>query len=317
MIGKVYFKVFVTSAFLTVSLLVNSEVIKADNNQPSPPVIKVQQDSNQQTAASALKPKINYKIPAKYKYLFAESKTKETIPKIHLKEAKVLYESGKALFIDARGIGEYNISHIPGSESMGASEAATKIPLLKDKLQDKVLVTYCHGTGCHLSDKVAAALFDAGYRKICIFFGGWPEWTQANMPVQKYEPPAEYKYLFDEAASAGAVKKLTLTEAKFLYDNDLANFIDADDADKFNKMRIKWAYSIPADKTGDMLQSYSAILSQKPIVVYCRGFFNGNASKAAEKLFKAGYKKIHIFNNALSQWEKAGYPIDKAAEQGK
>ncbi|MCX8092637.1 MAG: rhodanese-like domain-containing protein, partial [Candidatus Goldbacteria bacterium] len=182
--------------------------------------------NNQTEPTPTPTPKKVYHIPFKYKYLFKEHNKKEDIPKIHLEEAKVLIESGNALFIDARGPAEYNEAHIPGAINIPVSDAQNKIQQYKDILKDKVLIPYCHGAGCHLSDKVAYALFDAGYKKVVIYFGGWPEWTNANMPVEKYEPPPQYKHLFEEASSEKEIKQITLEEAKFLWDNGLSNFID-------------------------------------------------------------------------------------------
>lgn len=251
-----------------------------------------------------------YQIPSQYKYLFKPVSKKEDIPKIHLEEAKVLYESGKALFIDTRGIQEYRQSHIKGAIEMSVGEAPSKIPQLKDVLKDKVLVTYCHGVGCHLSDKVAYALFDAGYRKIVIYFGGWPQWIQANMPIEEYQPPEEYKHLFIEADNENKIQEIKLEEAKFLYDNMLANFIDVDYQDNYNKIHIDRAVAFPVDKVDQYLPGYDNFLKQKPVVIYCHGS-GGKARKVAKKLYAAGYKKILLFINGLKQWEKANYPIYK------
>jgi 3-mercaptopyruvate sulfurtransferase SseA len=47
------------------------------------------------------------------------------------------------------------------------------------------LVTYCHGVGCKLSDKVSQRLYrDKGHKNVASFFGGWPQWSQANLPVE-------------------------------------------------------------------------------------------------------------------------------------
>ncbi len=251
-----------------------------------------------------------YKIPSKYKYLFKEVKSKDDIPKIHLEEAKVLYESGKALFIDARGITEYNQSHIPGSISIMVGEAASKIPQLTDVLKDKVLVPYCHGVGCHLSDKVAYALYDAGYRKIAIYFGGWPEWTNAKMPIEEYQPPEQYKHLFKEADNEKNITEITLDEAKFLFDNMLANFLDVDYTDKFNKIHIDRAINFPIDKVDQYLPGYDNFLKQKPVVIYCHGN-GGKARSVAQKLYKAGYRKVLLFIQGLKKWEQANYPVYK------
>lgn len=255
-------------------------------------------------------PHKEYHIPLKYRYLFKEHSKKEDIPRIHLEEAKILFESGKAIFIDARSAGEYNDGHIPGAINIPVGDANNKIPQYKDLFKDKVLVPYCHGAGCHLSDKDAYALFDAGYRKIAIYFGGWPEWTQANMPVEKYEPPAQYKPLFEEAASEKEIKQITLEEAKFLWDNGLGNFIDVDTMEKYNKIHIERAITIPVDKMKDMIRGYDYFLKQKPNVIYCHGR-GGKAKQAAQLLYKEGYKKILLFLDALPQWEKAGYPLWK------
>jgi len=255
-----------------------------------------------------------YHIPLKYRYLFKDQKKKEDIPKIHLEEAKVLQESGKAIFIDARGPSEYNDAHIPGAISIPVGDAQNKIQQYKELFKDKVLVPYCHGAGCHLSDKVAYALYDAGYKKVVIYFGGWPEWTQANMPVEKYEPPEQFKHLFEEAASEKDIKQITLEEAKFLYDNGLANIIDVDTQENYNKIHIERAVTINVDKMKDMLRGYDYFLKQKPNVLYCHGR-GGKSKQAAGILYKEGYKKVLLFINALPQWEKAGYPIWRSPQQ--
>lgn len=255
-----------------------------------------------------------YHIPFKYRHLFNDQKKKEDIPKIHLEEAKVLFESGRAVFIDARGAGEYNEAHIPGSINIQVGDVQNKIQQYKDVFKDKVLVPYCHGAGCHLSDKVAYALFDAGYKKVVIYFGGWPEWTQANMPVKKYEPPEQFKHLFVEAASEKDIKQITLEEAKFLFDNGLANIIDVDTPQNYGKIHIDRAVTMPVDKLKDMIRGYDYFLKQKPNIIYCHG--HGSKSKqAANLLYKEGYKKILLFINGLQQWEKAGYNLYRAPQQ--
>ncbi len=80
------------------------------------------------TATPTSAPKrAGYSIPEKYKDLFKAHANREEIPKIHIEEAKVLFESGKALFVDARGVGEYNQSHIKGAVSIPAGTPPEKI----------------------------------------------------------------------------------------------------------------------------------------------------------------------------------------------
>lgn len=120
-----------------------------------------------------------------FNYLFKQIKTKDQIYKIDIEAAKFLYDSGKALFVDARNNVEYQESHIKGAISIPANATPEEINKLKNILTGKVLVTYCHGIGCHLSDKVANKLYDAGHRNITIFFNGWNTWNEKNYPIEK------------------------------------------------------------------------------------------------------------------------------------
>ncbi len=123
-----------------------------------------------------------------FSYLFNPVDSKEKIHRIDIDAAKFLFDSGKAIFIDSRSITEYNQAHIKGAIPIPVNMIMDNIPKYKDKLKGKVLITYCHGIGCHLSDKVAYQLFDSGYRKICIFFGGWPKWNEYKYPITQNNP---------------------------------------------------------------------------------------------------------------------------------
>ena len=122
-------------------------------------------------------------IPARCKVYFQDIDAKANIHRMDYEDAKYLFDSGKALFIDARGPNEFAEAHIKGSINIPVNTTPEELAKLKNKLQGKVLVTYCHGVGCHLSDKTAYMLFDAGYRKIGIFFGGWPKWNEHKYPI--------------------------------------------------------------------------------------------------------------------------------------
>lgn len=275
-------------------------------------VDKIAPPSSEAKASGQPEPQIIKKTPleAKFKYLLKNVAKKDDIPKIHIAEAKALYESGEALFIDARSESEYKQSHIPGSIYIGAGDPPSKIEENASKLKGKVLVPYCHGAGCHLSDKVAHKLFEAGYKKVAIFFGGWPEWTQAAMPVEEYQPPAEFAHLFKEPLSGKEVKEITIEDAKFLYDNGLGIFVDADVREKYNEKSISGSISMPFDSVKTVLPSYRSYLSQKPVIVYCHGK-GSKSKKAAEELYNEGIRKVHVFINALPQWEEKNYPMIK------
>jgi len=129
-------------------------------------------------------PQIKQETSDGYDYLFKKAETKTVIQKINIIEAKKLFDSEKALFIDARSIHSYNSGHIKGAIPIPVNAGPDIFEKYKKEMKNKVLVTYCHGIGCHISDKVAYNLFDRGYRNIVIFFGGWNEWVKSGFPIE-------------------------------------------------------------------------------------------------------------------------------------
>ncbi len=117
----------------------------------------------------------------------------------HYNEAKALWDSKEAVFVDARAKVEYDQGHIPGAIPMPLGEFDIYFKKYESKIRRaKVLITYCHGVGCKLSDKVAQKLFNdpkdaaapgKGLKNTGAFFGGWPQWQQHNNPVETGPEP--------------------------------------------------------------------------------------------------------------------------------
>ena len=257
-----------------------------------------------------------YVIPEKFKYLFADVEDRGKMPKIHLEEAKVLYDSGKAVFIDARGKYMYNTAHIRGAVLLPAGSELKEFKKYEDIFKGKVLVPYCHGVGCHLADKVAAVLYELGYRKIAIFFGGWNEWTEAKYPVAEFVVPDQFKHLFVEAVSKDSPRDCVVAEVKFLYDTAMAHIVDVEPSDIYEKTHIDRAATLPYDKLETLLPQYIEIIKEKPIVLYD----HGNAEKArkvAAAVYEAGQKKVMIFSGGYSAWKSAGHPVFESVTAGR
>jgi len=106
------------------------------------------------------------------------------IPQITLEEAMLLYKKRKAVFVDARHPMEYKREHIKGAVSIPAGRVESALPAVEKKLKNKILITYCHGVGCRLSNKVAYGLYNKGYKKVGIFFGGWNQWKEHKYPTE-------------------------------------------------------------------------------------------------------------------------------------
>lgn len=101
---------------------------------------------------------------------------------ITLEQAYKLFKQG-IVFIDARESEEYAEDHILNAISIPFYEYDENAFKLDSIKKDKPVVVYCAGTDCDLSILLGDQLFEMGYKKTYIFFGGWNEWFEANYPI--------------------------------------------------------------------------------------------------------------------------------------
>jgi rhodanese-related sulfurtransferase len=105
-------------------------------------------------------------------------------PHIDLDEAKRLKGVPGTLFVDARAEVEWEQGHLPGAIPLPAGEFEKYYAKYKSKIKKaKVLIPYCHGAGCHLSDKTCQQLVGKGFKNVVGFFGGEPKWREAKLPM--------------------------------------------------------------------------------------------------------------------------------------
>jgi len=105
-------------------------------------------------------------------------------PVISLAEAFGYYNSGQAIFLDARKKEDYLAGHIHGALQLYMEEFDTEYPRVEDRLpKDSLIVTYCGGDECELSLFLARNLKTEGYNNLRVFFGGWKEWARAGLPI--------------------------------------------------------------------------------------------------------------------------------------
>jgi rhodanese-related sulfurtransferase len=100
--------------------------------------------------------------------------------------AKKKWDEG-VTFVDARATDLYLYEgHIAGAISLPVLEFDSVFPLVKDRLPspDEEIVCYCSGFGCEESTELARRLTEAGYRSVYVYEGGWPEWSEANLPSE-------------------------------------------------------------------------------------------------------------------------------------
>lgn len=99
-------------------------------------------------------------------------------------EAKEIYDSKQAVFIDARDSSVYEKGSIKGAVSFSVYDYEELIEtfIARYPLEQK-LVTFCSGRECDESHKLAMLLKAEGYTDIRVFIDGFPAWKKEGLPV--------------------------------------------------------------------------------------------------------------------------------------
>ncbi len=109
---------------------------------------------------------------------------------IGLLGAKRIFDAKSEGFIDARKPEDYAQGHIPGAVNFFADDFDRLAPEVLPTLDPaKPYVLYCTGSECDLSHELAKKLGQQGFKRLKVFFGGWPEWSKAGYPVVKGTQP--------------------------------------------------------------------------------------------------------------------------------
>jgi len=105
---------------------------------------------------------------------------------IGLMQVREVYERKEALFVDARDAGTFAAGHIRGAVSIPVGYSDVRLPVFAASVPTATtLVVYCNGFGCRDSRDLGAKLLKAGYSKVYVFEGGWPEWRDAGLPAER------------------------------------------------------------------------------------------------------------------------------------
>lgn len=107
---------------------------------------------------------------------------------LDLDQTVSFFNSGEAVFVDARNRDEFVVGHIPGSFSLPYDEMEMYLDVLNYLPEDGLVVTYCDGSDCHKSLDLADELTAMGFTRVRVFFAGWEAWQEAGEPVEEGEP---------------------------------------------------------------------------------------------------------------------------------
>ena len=100
-------------------------------------------------------------------------------------EAWALFQTGVAVFVDARHDFDFKLGHIKGAINIPLKEYDERKSALSGVSMDRVIVAYCDGAECNSSIELSVKLMKDGHTNVRIFFGGWSEWKAANLPSEK------------------------------------------------------------------------------------------------------------------------------------
>ncbi|MFQ3550013.1 MAG: rhodanese-like domain-containing protein [Armatimonadota bacterium] len=105
---------------------------------------------------------------------------------ISLEDAKKIYDSGNAIFLDARIIDEYKEEHISGAISLDTNKIEELYNQILGNIdKNKLIVTYCSDIECGSAIELADKLVLKGHKKVVIMIQGIPAWIEAGYPTTK------------------------------------------------------------------------------------------------------------------------------------
>ncbi len=108
------------------------------------------------------------------------------VREISLDEAIDHFRRGTALFVDARSADEYREGHIDGAISIPDQRFDDYIgPFMAANPPETLLITYCEGKACILSQDLAEKLILAGFDNVFHLRDGWGEWERNGLPVSR------------------------------------------------------------------------------------------------------------------------------------
>lgn len=203
---------------------------------------------------------------------------------------KLIDDKEKFLLIDARPKRVFDKGYIPGALNISDTDFEKNV----DKLPaDKgmLLVYYCGGWECVLSDKSAEKARKLGYTNVRVYNAGFPEWAKAHPTlVAGGEAPAagakapEIVGGKDKGSIAVASFDKVVKEAP-----DSVLLVDTRDAKEFAAGTIKGAVNVPINA---LEKQVGTLPVGKPVIFFC-----GTGARAGE-----AYDTVKLLRPEVQAW---------------
>ncbi len=105
---------------------------------------------------------------------------------ISIDEARALFLTNGAVFIDARPAEAFRSGHIPSALNLPPDNFEQLLPGIREQIPlDSLIITYCDGESCSLSEEAALQLSGKGYSHVEVMVDGWSAWQDAGLPTEK------------------------------------------------------------------------------------------------------------------------------------
>ena len=110
---------------------------------------------------------------------------------IAVEKAAEFYETREAVFVDARSPEEYAAGHIAGAVNLPFQDVHAHIGAFFTRVPERetIVITYCDGEACSLSEDLALLLQDAGYMNVRMLINGWSVWNDRGFPIARGQAP--------------------------------------------------------------------------------------------------------------------------------
>jgi rhodanese-related sulfurtransferase len=128
---------------------------------------------------------VNTVSPWGIPYITPPKKLAKAEELLTLDQAKELWSSGTAVFLDAREPVDYAVGHIATAFNLPAANFEQYFPEVAQMLTfESPIVVYCNGEECELSHRLADKLHEQGYTNIRLLHNGWTVWQNAGLPSE-------------------------------------------------------------------------------------------------------------------------------------
>lgn len=98
---------------------------------------------------------------------------------------EIILANPRMAIIDSRHAEEYLKGHIEGAINLLDNDTSAKTLASHIRNKNAPMLLYCNGDRCMRSSNAATIAVNAGYKKIYWFRGGWAEWIEKKMPIEK------------------------------------------------------------------------------------------------------------------------------------